>query len=202
MTVVRVRESKGSKDPAGVASVTVMRAHHPLVGQRLRVLGRMRRHGRLELLLELADGSKRLIPAAWTDQGGQSTQADAEQLCGSTTATVGSVSDLLAACGLVSALSARAAGDQAAGDRGQAARQSPSKEDCRAACAAQSAAGPGSGATGDPVSPAPRRRRRGGDHAAGPSDRQRRYPGGEPDHRAADGHAAGKHDSGLGVAGG
>ena len=43
-----------------------MRPRHPLAGRELRVLGGMRRHGRLELLLVLPDGSKRLIPAAWT----------------------------------------------------------------------------------------------------------------------------------------
>ena len=32
------------------------------------MLGGMRRHGRLELLLVLPDGSKRLIPAEWTSQ--------------------------------------------------------------------------------------------------------------------------------------
>jgi Family of unknown function (DUF5372) len=178
------------QDPAALARVTVTRAHHPLVGQPLRVLGRMRRHGRLELLLELADGSKRLIPAAWTDQSEQPTPADAQD---SATATLGSVWDLLAVCGLVSALAARArAGD----DRGQAARQSPSKEDSRAACAAQSGAGPGSGATGDPVSPAPRTGRRGGDHTAGPPDRQSIHPGHDTGDRAASGHAGG-----LGTAG-
>ena len=43
-------------------------ARHPLEGRDLRVLGWMRRHGRLELLLELPDGSKRLIPAERTSQ--------------------------------------------------------------------------------------------------------------------------------------
>jgi len=52
------------------STVTVTRVHHPLAGKTLRVLGRMRRHGRLELLLELSDGSKRLIPAEWTSQDG------------------------------------------------------------------------------------------------------------------------------------
>ena len=47
--------------------VVVTRRRHPLEGQSLRVLGGMRRHGRLELLLVLPDGSKSLIPAAWTD---------------------------------------------------------------------------------------------------------------------------------------
>lgn len=50
-----------------MTTATVTRERHPLQGRALRVLGRMRRHGRLELLLELPDGSKCLIPAAWTD---------------------------------------------------------------------------------------------------------------------------------------
>ena len=57
-------------------------------------------------------------------------------------ATLGSVSDLLRASVLVSGLCARAAGG-----REQAARKSPSKEDNRAACAAQSDAGSAPGAT-------------------------------------------------------
>jgi IstB-like ATP binding protein len=49
------------------AAVTVKRLRHPLQDRSLRVLGGMRRHGVMELLLELPDGSKSLIPAAWTD---------------------------------------------------------------------------------------------------------------------------------------
>ena len=52
---------------SGERSVRVTRARHPLAGHQLRVLGRMRRHGRLELLVVLPDGSKSLLPAAWTD---------------------------------------------------------------------------------------------------------------------------------------
>lgn len=149
-------------------AVTVTRPRHPLQGQRLRMLGRMCRHGRLELLLELTDGSKRLIPAAWTDAAaGHAADRDADAETADLVATLGSLEDLLAACVLVSALSIREQGQ-----REQAARQSPCKEDSRAACAAQSAAGPGSGATPGPVGPAPRSSGRSGDHAAGPSDRQ------------------------------
>jgi hypothetical protein len=50
-----------------MTSVVITRARHPLEGRSLPVLGRMRRHGRLELLLVLPDGSKRLIPQVWTD---------------------------------------------------------------------------------------------------------------------------------------
>ena len=54
--------------PALPATVVITQARHPLEGRELRVLGWMRRLGRLELLLELPDGSKRLIPAEWTSQ--------------------------------------------------------------------------------------------------------------------------------------
>jgi len=110
--------------------VTITRPRHPLAGEPLRVLGSLRRHGRLELLLVLPDGSKSLVPAAWTslgDEPGAEAGDDA-----AARATLGRLGDLLAACVLVSALSARCRDG-----REQAARQSPTKEDCRAACAAQ-----------------------------------------------------------------
>ena len=49
------------------SAVRITRPRHPLQGRSLRVLGGMRRHGVVELLLVLPDGSKSLIPAAWTD---------------------------------------------------------------------------------------------------------------------------------------
>ena len=74
-----------------------------LEGQILPVTGGLRRHGRLELLVVLPDGTSRLIPQAWTDDGdGDGT--------GAAGATLGSVSDLLASCVLVAALGVRAAG--------------------------------------------------------------------------------------------
>jgi hypothetical protein len=142
---------------------TVVRGRHPLQGRALRVLGRMRRHGRLELLLELPDGSKCLIPAAWTDLAVEDDGGGGQA---PVVATLGSLEDLLAASGLVCALSGRH------WDREQAARQSQSKEDSRAACAAQSAAGSSSGATPDAACPASPIAGRGGDHAAGQLDRQ------------------------------
>lgn len=48
-------------------AVVIRRLGHPLHGRELRVLGGMRRHGAWELLVVLPDGSKRLIPASWTD---------------------------------------------------------------------------------------------------------------------------------------
>ncbi len=59
--------------PALPATVAVTQSRHPLAGRDLRVLGWMRRLGRLELMLELPDGSKRLIPAeqtSWHDAPG------------------------------------------------------------------------------------------------------------------------------------
>jgi hypothetical protein len=121
-------------------TVTITRCHHPLQGRSLVVLGRIHRHGRLELLVVLPDGSKTLVPAVWTDHvATHPSSADAPT-------TLGSVTDLSAACELVSALWARR--DQA---REQAARKSPSKEDSHAARTADSAAGLNSGATSHPI---------------------------------------------------
>jgi hypothetical protein len=146
----------------GPGQVRVTRHRDPLEGQALQVLGRLRRHGDVELLVILPDGSKRMIPQAWTDQEPAVGEDDA-----GAAATLGGISDLLAASALVSALSACAA---AAAE--QAARQSPCKEDNHAACAAQSAAGPVPGATPDGVCPAPGGPGHRGDHNPGPADRQ------------------------------
>ena len=85
-----------------VSTVRLTRPRHPFEGQQLAVLGRMRRHGEMELLVVLPDGSKRLIPAAWTDlespPGGGSGDAPR---------TLGSVADLLGLSVLVLDLSAR-----------------------------------------------------------------------------------------------
>jgi hypothetical protein len=105
-----------------VSTVQINRPRHPLDGQELVSLGQMRRHGRVELLLVLPDGSKSLIPAAWRDLDA----TDAVDGVG----TLGSLGDLLGAHELVCALLARVA---SAGDTGQAARQSSCEEDIRAA---------------------------------------------------------------------
>ena len=125
------------------ATVRITRSRHPLEGRSLTVLGRVRRHGRLELLVVLPDGSKTLVPAAWTDHDGGCTEPVAEA---PVSATLGSVTDLLATVASVTALMAR---------RGQAARQSPCKEDSHAARTAQSAHRPGPGATPDIDGPTP-----------------------------------------------
>jgi Family of unknown function (DUF5372) len=150
------------KAPQLPPAAVVTRPGHPLQGQELRVLGWMRRHGALELLLELADGSKRLIPAAWTSLPGEDAGTGQPAA-----ATLGQTGDLLAACALVTALRA-----DEGGRREQAARKPPAREDSRAACPAQSAAGPGSGASSDDFPASPPRHRPGG-RAAGRPDRAR-----------------------------
>ena len=84
-------------------AVVITRTRHPLAGRELRVLGAMRRHGRLELLLVLPDGSKSLVPAAWTDAAAEGSGADGQAGQAAAAATVGRLEDLLAACALVSA---------------------------------------------------------------------------------------------------
>jgi len=142
--------------------VRLTRSRHPFDGCMLPVLGSMRRHGAMELLVVLPDGSKRLVPASWTDLepsvGGDGNGG---------LAALGAAADLLGLSVLVSGLSARGAGS---GE--QAARKSPCKEDDRAACSAQSAAGPGSGATPGLDRASSRRAGGGGVGAAGLPDRQ------------------------------
>ncbi|MGH3434801.1 MAG: DUF5372 family protein [Thermocrispum sp.] len=138
----------------------VIRSRHPMEGQTLQVLGQMRRHGRLELLLVLADGSKSLIPAAWTDQA-EPTETMAAP------ATVATLADLEHAVVLVAALLARDSDP-----RVQAACHPPSQEDDDAACTAEFAPRSGSGATDRSSRPASRVAGRRGDHRARGADRQ------------------------------
>jgi Family of unknown function (DUF5372) len=151
-----------------VSMVQITRAWHPMRGEQLPVLGQRRVRGRLELLVVLPDGSKSLIPAAWTDLDGVGVQEVAET---ADAAALGSLTQLLHACTVVRALLERAAQG-----REQAARQSPCEEDNRAACAAESDTGAGSGASTKRAGPAPRSagRRRG--RGAGDADRQDRQP--------------------------
>jgi hypothetical protein len=147
-------------------SVIITLRRHPLEGRELRVLGWMRRHGRMELILELPGGGrKRLIPAAHTSARAELAAGEDEDAGQS--ATLGKTADLLAASALIAAFRARPGGQEE-----QAARKPPAKEDDRAACPAQSAARPGSGATAGTDRPASRQRRRHGGHAAGGPDRQ------------------------------
>jgi hypothetical protein len=144
------------------------RPRHPLQGKSLPVLGGMRRHGAVELLLVLPDGSKSLVPAAWTDAEPSGTVG------AGVVATLGSLTDLLHVCELIAELMQRESRK-----RGQAAGMSPCKEDSRAACPAQfdtrsdptlaDATTAGAGADGRATA---RRRGRDGDYVAGQRDRQ------------------------------
>jgi len=80
----------------------------------------------MELLLELPDGSKSLIPAVWTD----AESATGDGAAG--VATLGSLTDLLGVCELVADLMGRR---REVG--GQAAGMSSCKEDSHAACPTQ-----------------------------------------------------------------
>ena len=164
------------------SAVRVTRSRHPLQGQALTVLGRMRRHGRLELLVVLPDGSKTLFPAVWTDLDATAADATAAPVldmvgdravggAGSSTATVGALSDLARAVAVVSAL---LPGPADSGE--QAARQPPCKEDNRAACAAESDTRGGLGATSESHRGAPGTAAGGGGRDAGPPDRQGSRP--------------------------
>lgn len=147
----------------------VTRSRHPFAGHTLSVLGQMKRHGAVELLVVLPDGSKTLMPAAWTDLVVAVIAGDSAMTGVSGTATLAATKDLLVAAALVSALQIRAG---AAGGQ-QAARQPPGKEDDRATCPAEFDARAGVG-----VNPGRRRiaatepaRRR--DRDARPNDGQR-----------------------------
>ena len=124
----------GESRPAGAGpeTVRVVRPGHPLHGLDLPVWGRLRLRGVAMVVLVLPDGSKERIPAAWAGEGGEDPAAP----------VVAAAADLLRLLRLISGVPATA-GNRAE----QAARQSPGKEDDRAARTTQSAAGPGSGAT-------------------------------------------------------
>src|SRR5207249_9972045 len=80
--------------------VTIIRPLHPFEGQSLSVLRHSHRQGRLYFVLILPDGSKSLIPAAWTDFDSTARPSGDHQL-------VGSLEDLLHLRSLVDALLGR-----------------------------------------------------------------------------------------------
>jgi hypothetical protein len=121
---------------AGPELVRVIRPGHPLHGLDLPVWGRLRLRGAAMAVVVLPDGSKKRIPAAWTRAG------DGTGTAGPAAGIIAPASDLLRLLRVISGISGRSAGTAE-----QAARQSPGKEDNRAACTTESAAGPGSGAT-------------------------------------------------------
>lgn len=152
--------------------VTVTRQGHPLCGRRLRVWGQLHRRGQLVLVLVLPDGSKKQFLASWTDLGAEPGLRRADDGTGEVASGGGvlaSVGDLLHVREVISQLVARVVEVPE-----QAARQSPAKEDDRAAYAAQSAAGPSSGTTNGSGQSTPGAVEVGGGGGSGPADR----PGG------------------------
>jgi hypothetical protein len=150
-----------------VNTVTVTRDRHPLAGCDLGVLGRMTKQGEVVLLVVLPDGSKTLMPAAWTSDeaargpGQEMGEAEAGP------AVLAGPEALLQACLIVRALAGRQV-------QGQAARKSPCKEDERAACPVEFDARTGPGATGESDRiPAPDGSHRSGE-GPGIDDRQSR----------------------------
>ena len=146
-----------------MTSVTITRVRDPWEGERVAVLRRWRRkHGRMDLLVVLPSGRKRLIPQVWTDAEPAAGTDTGEEV---SAMTLGAVEDLLAAVVIAAALGKRAGGEQAAS-------QSTCEEDNDAACSAQSALDRAPDATADRVGRASRSRRGRGGPAAGTSDRQ------------------------------
>ncbi|MCP5113468.1 MAG: hypothetical protein GY953_21755 [bacterium] len=84
--------------------MTITRRHHPFEGKSLEVLSHTHRQDRLHFLLILPDGSKSLIPAAWTDFDSAARSPQQQR------PLVGSLEDLLRTRFLVDALLNRAAG--------------------------------------------------------------------------------------------
>jgi len=161
-------------DPSSVFTVRLTRPGHPFDGQDLRVLGRMRRHGALELILELPDGSKSMMPAAWTDQAEPATDGQAPS---DGEPTLGRISDLLELTRIVSSLLPRVVSGVVEMDIREQVEGRPTKEapDADPAAATPAAAAPsaaraarggarrGGAAAG--------RRGRGGGRPAEPADR-------------------------------
>jgi hypothetical protein len=83
--------------------VRIVRARHALEGRSLELIGWMRRRGALDLILALPDGSRSLIPAAWTDLEGAVGAPGAD--------TLGSLEDLLEARRVVDRLCAALEGE-------------------------------------------------------------------------------------------
>jgi hypothetical protein len=136
-----------------------VRSRHPLEGGSLELFGWMCRGGRLELILELPDGSRTLIPAAWTDL---------ERPVGPTRAgTLGSLDDLLAVARVLAPLLERVV--LAGGDD-----QRPESED-----AAGSGSVGGPGARGGAVGAAGRGAPQSGHDAVERADRAGRNGSGE-----------------------
>ena len=149
----------------------IVRARHPLEGRSLELIGWMRRRRRLELIVVLGDGSRLLLPAAWTDLEG----AIGLPVAG----TLASVSDLLAMRRVLDGVLRAALAGEPADGRGVvlAGRDDPAHEERSGAVA--SISGGVTSAGGGVVGAGGLRAAPGGDRAAGGADRaERRGRGG------------------------
>ena len=153
--------------------VRIVRARHPLEGRPLELIGWMRRRRQLELFVVLEDGSRLLVPAAWTDLEGPRAAAT----CRGTgrEGTLGSLEDLLRARRVLDGV-LRAAGSGGAGDGGsgvRAGRDDPARKKRSDAVASGSGrvVGVGVGVGGGAVGAGGRRGAPEGDRAAEGADR-------------------------------
>ena len=80
----------------------ITRAHHPFEGKTLAVVGSRRCQGRLHLIVVIADGSRLMIPAEWTDLSGYTMRHRQD-------AVLGSMEDLRRSRVVVDALQRRCA---------------------------------------------------------------------------------------------
>jgi len=110
------------------SKVTILRDHHPLQGQTLELFSWSHRQGDLLLTLVLPDGSRSLIPAAWTDLEMNNFQASPSGDEQSASATLGSLFHLLHARKVIDSLLRRL-------DSSEQAPTIPSKEEKKRATA-------------------------------------------------------------------
>ncbi len=131
----------------------------------------MRRHGALELILELPDGSKSMIPAVWTNQA--EPAADGQEVPAGEP-TLGRVTDLLDLTRIVASLVPSAVSGVVDADITGQVAACPRKEapDAEPAAATPSAARTARGGARRGGA-APGRRGRGSGEPAGPADRDR-----------------------------
>ena len=86
------------------SKVIILRDHHPLRGQPLELFSWSHRKGSLYLTLVLPDGSRSLIPAAWTDLDTNNLQTPPSDDRQSKSVTIGSLFHLLHARNVVDSL--------------------------------------------------------------------------------------------------
>ena len=86
------------------SKVIILREHHPLRGQPLELFSWSHRKGSLHLTLVLPDGSRSLIPAAWTDLDTNNLQTPPSDDRPSKSVTIGLLSNLLHARKVVDSL--------------------------------------------------------------------------------------------------